>query len=264
MVAVESRVNGGGEPGSSCFLSYRGQTTKCALEHVRKGSSLEQISAGDWEEAIKEVIDEAAKDRVGMDEQRQAVALNDDGENVDLPQVVENQAVGLPAGVDALSSGELAEAMSAPPSRRSSLLVPETPGSAAAPGTPVQDLLSRVPRDPLQSRGFQQTLSRARSLDDAVAESDPRGLKRSASGPAEEMERGPPSAPFSSIPEVPGGFAQQVPPQLPEESRQPPEGPAVESQVHTGGSLSVIDYLYYKSTVRGLGSGQRAVRVLER
>ena len=39
----------------------------CALEHVRKGSSLEQISAGDWEEAIREVIDEAAKDRVAVD-----------------------------------------------------------------------------------------------------------------------------------------------------------------------------------------------------
>ena len=79
-------------------------------------------------------------------------------------------------------------------------------------------------RGPLQ-RWFQQTLSRARSLDDAVAETDPRGLKRSASGPAEDVERGPPSAPFSSIPEVPGGQPQQAPPQLPEESRQPPEGP---------------------------------------
>ena len=31
--------------------------TKCGLEHVRKASPLEQIAAGSWEEAIKDVID---------------------------------------------------------------------------------------------------------------------------------------------------------------------------------------------------------------
>ena len=66
-----------------------------------------------------------------------------------------------------------------------------------------------------------------------MAETDPRGLKRSASGPAEDVERGPPLAPFSSIAEVPGGQPQQAPPQLPEESRQPPEGPSASSTTST-------------------------------
>ena len=104
MVAVKARVNGGGEPGSSCFLSYRGQITKCALEHVRKGSSLEQISAGDWEEAIREVIEEAAK-VVAVEEARERMDPNVEGDVMELLQEVSNQAVGVPAGVGALSPG---------------------------------------------------------------------------------------------------------------------------------------------------------------
>ena len=42
---------------SNCFLSHRGQLTKCGLGHVRKASALEQISSGAWEAAIKEVIE---------------------------------------------------------------------------------------------------------------------------------------------------------------------------------------------------------------
>ena len=31
--------------------------TKCSLEHVRAASSLEQLAAGSWEAAIKELIE---------------------------------------------------------------------------------------------------------------------------------------------------------------------------------------------------------------
>ena len=57
MVAVER--NPGGDEGANGFLSFRGQLTKCGLEHIRKASSLEQISFGAWEEAIKDVINAA-------------------------------------------------------------------------------------------------------------------------------------------------------------------------------------------------------------
>jgi len=57
MVALEGQAN--------CFLSHRGQLTKCGLEHVRKASSLEQISAEAWEEAIKEVIEAVPTPDVG-------------------------------------------------------------------------------------------------------------------------------------------------------------------------------------------------------
>ena len=53
-----------------------------------------------------------------------------------------------------------------------------------------------------------------------------RGFKRSASGPAEDMEREPPTAPFSSIPEVPATPASLQSSQLQGESLQPPEGPS--------------------------------------
>ena len=56
LVATESD----GSPGNNCFLSYRGELTKCDLEHVRLASSLEQLAAGAWEDAISEVLAEAS------------------------------------------------------------------------------------------------------------------------------------------------------------------------------------------------------------
>ena len=44
---------------ASAFLSYKGQLTKCALEHVRPASTMEQIASGAWEEAIKEAVEDA-------------------------------------------------------------------------------------------------------------------------------------------------------------------------------------------------------------
>lgn len=58
MVAVERQSEGG--MGANAFLSFKGQLTKCPLEHIRPASSLEQIAADSWEEAIREVIDSAA------------------------------------------------------------------------------------------------------------------------------------------------------------------------------------------------------------
>ena len=50
------------EGDSNCFVSHKGQLVKFAAEHVRIASSLEQISAGAWEEAISECIHAALHD----------------------------------------------------------------------------------------------------------------------------------------------------------------------------------------------------------
>lgn len=49
---------------SNCFISFRGQLTKCPTEHVRKASALESISAGAWEAAVDEVVNAAKNDMV--------------------------------------------------------------------------------------------------------------------------------------------------------------------------------------------------------
>ena len=49
LVALEGDAN--------AFLSHRGQLTECSLEHIRKASPLEQVAAGSWEAAIREVIE---------------------------------------------------------------------------------------------------------------------------------------------------------------------------------------------------------------
>ena len=55
LVALEGNVNG--------YVSFRGQLTKCAIEHLRPASSLEQVASEVWQDAIQEVIDAAYHDR---------------------------------------------------------------------------------------------------------------------------------------------------------------------------------------------------------
>ena len=47
---------------SSAFLSYKGQLTKCAMEHVRCASTMEQIAAETWRDAIEEAVESAMHD----------------------------------------------------------------------------------------------------------------------------------------------------------------------------------------------------------
>ena len=64
LVAIEGR--NGTEFAANCFVSFRGQLTKCPMEHVRKSSSLENIAAGSWEAAIDDVLRAARRD-VGVE-----------------------------------------------------------------------------------------------------------------------------------------------------------------------------------------------------
>ena len=209
MVALEGQAN--------CFLSHRGQLTKCGLEHVRKASSLEQISAEAWEEAIKEVIE--------------AVPTPDVAEGGDGGPVMESAGFGeherqlddevspavLPLAAPPsvpLTPGEMVAALqpSLPPpesrvgstlpsfSRRSSKATvgisdAGEPMSTAAPGTPVGRLMSSIPASTLEPALLQQPLERARSLERSA-----RGEKRPASQPLaeEEMARNRPEVAGSS------------------------------------------------------------------
>ena len=47
---------------SSAYLSHKGQLTKCALEHVRVASTLEQIASDTWRDAIEEAVQQAMHD----------------------------------------------------------------------------------------------------------------------------------------------------------------------------------------------------------
>ncbi|CAK9100240.1 unnamed protein product [Durusdinium trenchii] len=60
LVAVEQGSEG--NTGANAYISFKGQLTKCSLEHVRRASPMEQIVAGDWEEAIREAVASALRD----------------------------------------------------------------------------------------------------------------------------------------------------------------------------------------------------------
>ena len=58
---------------ANCFLSHKGQLTKCAREHVRPASTLEQVSHDVWHDAIEEVIEAAMNDLRGAGQPHQPI-----------------------------------------------------------------------------------------------------------------------------------------------------------------------------------------------
>ena len=60
LVALEGHAN--------AFVSHKGQLTKCALEHLRPASSMQQVASEVWRDAIEEVVEAAIHDltRRGM------------------------------------------------------------------------------------------------------------------------------------------------------------------------------------------------------
>ena len=196
MVAIEGQAN--------CFLSHRGQLTKCGLEHVRKASALEQISAGAWEEAIREVIE--AVPTPDVDEGGDGVPVTEDAALLEQPELTMDEAAAavLPLAAPPsapLTPGEVAAVLqpssvqqesragSLPSmSRRSSKAtlggvfpVEEEPTSTAAPGTPVPELIRQASDVSPELSLLQQPLERARAL-----ERMPRGEKRPASQPLDD------------------------------------------------------------------------------
>ena len=62
------------QEGPNLYLSFKGQLTKCAAEHVRMASSMEQIAAETWRDAIEEAVEAAL-----LDMTRRGVEGGDDG-----------------------------------------------------------------------------------------------------------------------------------------------------------------------------------------
>ncbi len=181
----------GTSPSSNCFISFRGQLTKCPTEHVRKSSSLESIAAGSWEAAIEEVIEAAKQD------QRQGGPAPVVQQDLNVPREPEASSSSeeelIPAIPGGLTPAEVVAAfqpaipgdVSAAPSLPSTSRVATKesvgqPGtmtagpSGASPGSPVPMVVRKASQ--LETPVMSRTLTRARSLDNQLG----RGQKRLA------------------------------------------------------------------------------------
>ena len=136
LLALEGHSEGG--PPLNAFLSFKGQVTKCCVEHIRAASSLENLAANVWEDAIAELLAQTRGPAVVTDH------FEDDPNLPSIPeeQAAEDVAPDLPASAPSMAAGRDD--------------VAEQPPLTAAPGTPVGHLFDR----PV----VQQSLSRARAL----------------------------------------------------------------------------------------------------
>ena len=146
---------------SNCFISHKGQLVKAAIEHVRKASTMEQITMEEWESAIQDVVEAAMNDRDGGVQGPLVVEPPVEGGEAFADQGAVNQPAEASAPASVALQPQLVAAVapalsqpvaSAPPSRRSSLL-------SSIPGLPVQPSVglsrpqgarsgSRTPRTP--------------------------------------------------------------------------------------------------------------------
>ena len=143
---------------ASAFLSYKGQLTKAAMEHVRVASGLEQIAAGSWRDAIEEVVEAAQHDLTlrGLPA-APSVALPEEPEETAMPMTPALQPPvqqrGVPgADLPPVRPEELVQVAqqaapipsmvgsSALPSRR----ISDVTGMGPAPGSPVPELIRRA------------------------------------------------------------------------------------------------------------------------
>ena len=174
LVATEGK--GGTDYAANCFISFRGQLTKCPTKHVRKASALESIAAGSWEAAIDEVL-QAAKNDMTINSNAPQVESDDEELVPGTPVPATPVMVPLTAGPAPLTSNEViaalqpgivgAAASSSPPLDLVCYLsMPATPAaSVPVPPSPAAGL----------SPGLGRTMDRARAFDDFE-----RGTKRAA------------------------------------------------------------------------------------
>ena len=198
MVATESGLDG--EEGAKCFLSFRGQLTKCGKEHVRKASSLEQIISYDaWEEAIRDVIAAADVDKTIDREVIPLTPAPGAMSDSELEELFEEPAqVGVPAAVPppqvadavgdmipltpkelvaAISPSEATPLSSRVPLRRQSVDV--IPGSRRASAASMPEVVSSSDAAPSnEPSSLLAAIQRARSLE---RHEESRGEKRPAS-----------------------------------------------------------------------------------
>ena len=183
------------------FVSFKGQLTKCAKEHLRLASSMEQISADVWHEAILEAVQSAlwdasrpegiqppAPETIGTGSEQAAPSSS-------LPPVSADEM--LAATQRGLESSSLAPTSSLPSASAVSSRRQSVTSGIPAPGTPIADVILRAGE---QSRaaerapsGRMQSLIEEASEFEAMQESS---RKRSPEVPTEDLreEREQPSA----------------------------------------------------------------------
>lgn len=171
---------------ANCFISFRGQLTKCPTEHVRKASSLESIAAGSWEAAIDEVISAARRDQQQLDDQlpsepqqHRRHGSSSASSSSSEEELIPANGGPTPAEVVAamqpvLGGGDSGKAVSSLPSVPTTPREEEATASGVNPGTPIPAFVRRSSQS--ETPPLQRTLMRARSLDGE----DGRGLKRIA------------------------------------------------------------------------------------
>ena len=179
----------GTEFSANCFISFRGQLTKCPLEHVRKASSLESIAAGSWEAAIEDVLRAVRQEvAVAQDVAAPEEAVSNQPPNTPADAGFQSGAL-TPVLAPALTTTEVIAALRpegsaamASGSRRQSLRLEDVAslGGSSVLGQTEAPKTTRL----MSSSSWRSTLDRARSLDVGVE----KGRKRAAS---EELSRPP-------------------------------------------------------------------------
>ena len=187
-------------------MSHKGQLTKCAREHVRLASTMEQISSEVWRDAIDEIIEAAMRDQQPLVPQQAAeepqVSQPDPAEVPQVPHqplaLPDQPAADLPpvaaqefahALQPQLGVGSSAISLSMPPSlptsvassRRASRAIGESAGSSSRrSGSPVGDLMARA-RD---GSKMDAIIERAQDLEQPAQSG---GMKREADLSLEEL-----------------------------------------------------------------------------
>ena len=215
LIAREGNVN--------AYVSFKGQLTKCALEHLRPASTMEQIASETWRDAIEESVQAAQAELAhqaalqqapsqqhvppALGDQPQLQAQPDSLPELPASEVRPSELIGALRPALASQSGTASDGGSASvsssgfPSRRSSLNEDEV--DTRVPGTPIG---GERPRRRSLSR-LDSIIEQAREVDDEEAIG---GQKRPAEIDAEalrEMDGAEPSISAQS---------QAIPTELPE------------------------------------------------
>ena len=194
------------EGNSNAFLSHKGQLTKCALEHVRKASTMEQIAAGTWREAIEEAVETARLELAAPKPGEAPVLSAVPEENMDEDDEVPNPATpGFLPSSSATMIGDGAQALHGddlPPAQAKELLpimIPSTPAipsqvGSTIPSRRMSGLESVSPFPDAVRRAHERRVSEpvpAGAPERALPAdaSDGGGTKRAAETDAEQLRR---------------------------------------------------------------------------
>ena len=164
------------EGDSNYYLSFKGQLCKCAAEHVRPASTMEQISAEAWRDAIAEVVEQAQADArqrppdvvdqpASMDFVAAPSAAPADLEAEETPQLTAQE---LAATMQLPLSNAMTPHSSAAPSGLSSRRASTV--SSRMPGSPVPELIRQASQQvpaPATPGRMKELLSRAQAVDKA-------------------------------------------------------------------------------------------------